>query len=256
MLKSKVLAFSLVLTGSVACLNPTEHSGNLLVTSTLVSAEVEQTQDCVTQDNPLIVIIGEDLSSSFTKTNGGVPIQVPDIAKICRHVAKTGRGGQITLGAVGDRTPKGYITCDLKPLPQTPAGAVISTDVKCKRLAQKVKAENEAAIQDFLSQCDSLLKNRNHKITDISGFFRKAKILASEPGASKCEIWLFVNSDGDQDIDPRKKESIDCSLRPKQKNVKFYVSGWLEENDNCNAHDVFLDPQQFVKFFQTQVKVQ
>ncbi len=208
------------------------------------------TGDCVYSSNPVMVIIGEDLSISFNKSSH---IQTQNIEEICRAVAKSGRGGQIIVGAVGNQDPKGYISCDLNPLPKPPAKGAIGDHARCKSLARKVEQENESTIQSFLGQCGNLLKNRNHKITDISGFLNKAKILSEQPGASKFEIWLYINSDGEQDIKTGVKETVDCSKKPDPKKVKFYVSSWPGTAPNCSAKGVFLDPSQFVNFFKTQI---
>ncbi|MBX2928342.1 MAG: hypothetical protein KF852_10945 [Saprospiraceae bacterium] len=249
--KSKILVLSFILVAPFSLLKYSEHHAE---TPTLISSEinpVNNIRDCVLPDNPLKIIIGEDLSMSFSKFS---PIRPEDIEAICRTVAKSGRGGEVIVGAVGNQDAKGYITCELKPLPQAPKGGTISTVAYCRNLAKKIDEENEQAIQTFTAQCKELLKNKTHKITDISGFLNKAKVLSEQPGAGKYETWLYINSDGEQDIDPRKKEVVDCSKKPDAKKVKFYVSSWPDSISKCDAHGSFLDPQQFVKFFQSQIK--
>ncbi|MBK8194072.1 MAG: hypothetical protein IPK76_12990 [Lewinellaceae bacterium] len=118
--------------------------------------------------------------------------------------------------------------------------------------ANNTKQENQLVIKTFISECSDLLKVKNHKITDLNGFLRKAKILSQQPDASRYEIWLLINSDGKQDIDLSKKnEPLDCSQKPL--NTRFYVSNWTETED-CGADGRFLNPNQFVKFIQTQIK--
>lgn len=248
MLKSKALVLAVMFMTPVLILELGEHLQNFGQYS-----EDKKNQDIQAKpENPLLVIIGEDLSISHCKYP---KIQVEDIEAICNQISKSGRGGQVVLGTVGDPTPKGYIVCGLSSYPKAVPGETISLKAQRLNRSRAIERENKANILSFLSKSRDLLKNCNHKITDINGFFDKAKVMATSPGASKNEIWLYINSDGIQSVPPKKDGPVDCSKRPNLKNVKYYVSGWNEKFANCDTRGVFLDPQQFVKFFQEQVKL-
>ncbi|MBK8194071.1 MAG: hypothetical protein IPK76_12985 [Lewinellaceae bacterium] len=72
---------------------------------------------CDYPQNPVMVIIGEDLSGSFSQE---LSLTTADVQAICDVISSSGRGGQVVVGAIGDQNPKGYVNCDIKPLPIAP----------------------------------------------------------------------------------------------------------------------------------------
>lgn len=192
-----------------------------------------------------MVVIGEDLSGSFARE---LSLQVETIQSICEIISKNGRGGKVVVGTVGDPTPKGYVICEIKPLPRAPKHATLAGIAFCKKEASKTMAENASAIDAFTDKCAALLSSKGHKTTDINGFFRKINTISSQPGSSDYDIWVFINSDGKQDAPGQNK--LDCTLKPD--NIRFYVSNWTETTD-CGADGKFLNPEQFVNFFKNQL---
>jgi len=240
-LNVRLITFSIVLIHLVGCAGDPVNTNAVSKHDT----NVNTTYKCEYPTNPIMAIIGEDLSGSFPPA---LSLQPETIRAICQVILKSGRGGQIIVGTVGDPTPKGYVSCEIKPLPYAPKDATLADVAFCKNEADKVTSENSKVIKQFVEQCTTLLSAKGHKITDINGFFRKTKIISQQPGSSKYDIWVFINSDGKQDTPDREK--LDCSLRPA--NVKFYVSNWIVEDD-CKADGKFLNPEEFVKFFQSQI---
>jgi hypothetical protein len=196
-----------------------------------------------------MVIIGEDLS----KSSEPFPhITTEFIEKICNSISQSNRGGKVVLSAIGNTNPRGYEVCKINPVPIPEQNAPLSQRSYCTKKSREILAENTRSISVYLKKCQALLQDSSQDQTDVNGFLSKAKILAEQPDSDKYQKWLFINTDGKQDIVRYKNEDVDYSLIPK--NVKFYTCSWPVKNLAYKTDGNFLDPMEFAEMFVEQVQ--
>lgn len=192
-----------------------------------------------------LIVIGEDLSQTFKNFT---PIVVEDLKKICTTLQTTKSGGKIILVGIGSSTPKGHVSCILKPLQPVDKHDPANVQLKTKQLNAVNKAKNDAAIIEFLEEADAILKQRNQPFTDINGFLEKASYIMNAPGFENYVKWLYVNTDGKQDT--KNSKVVDCSQLPAVDN--FCVSGWKNKPD-CKPTSQFLAPSDFIDYLKSQL---
>jgi hypothetical protein len=100
---------------------------------------------------PILVVIGEDLSGTFTKFT---PITKEDLSAICDAISRSGLGGTVALFGIGTATPQGYITCKLNPLEKKKDNPTVHETVQWNDRKKIILQNNTAAIEIFLSRSD------------------------------------------------------------------------------------------------------
>lgn len=196
---------------------------------------------------PYLVILGEDLSGTFTE----FPAITQDVlADICKSVTHSGAGGAVYCIGIGSSTPKGYASCIIDAFPPRPRNATVSILNNWKHEVQEIKQRNQDAIDRFTNQAIQAISDKKQPYTDLNGFFKKVASIADDPGYQGYEKWLFVNSDGQQDT-PESK-TLNCDLLPAVN--RFYSTvGWKEKTD-CGPKAHLLDPGQFSQYFRKSLK--
>ena len=215
-----------------------------LLFSTLFSS-CQKEQDAVAAPPQQLIVIGEDLSQTFRNFT---PITLDDLREVCNALQKNKTGGKIILVGIGSSTPKGHVSCILKPIIREDKRKRISEQLTDRQKNAASKAKNDEAINDFLEKADDILKQRNQPFTDINGFLDKARYLMDAPGFENHVKWLYVNTDGKQDTQKSKK--VDCSQLPPFDN--FCVSGWKNKPD-CGPTSKFLAPSDFIDYLKSQL---
>lgn len=199
----------------------------------------------VKEDQNHLIVIGEDLSQTFQNFT---PITVEDLEAICNTFQKNKTGGKILLFGIGSSTPKGYVTCIIKPQIAPDKTKTVSQQYRDNAKNQAIIEKNQASIDAFLAEAKDLLTQRNQPYTDINGFFEKAAVVVGSPLYDNHHKWLFVNTDGKQDT--KKSNQVNCDLLPQVD--QFSVSGWKAKPD-CKPEAKFLAPGEFVQYLQSQL---
>jgi hypothetical protein len=192
-----------------------------------------------------LIVIGEDLSQTFRNFT---PITIEDLEAICNTFQKNKVGGKILLFGIGSSTPKGYVSCIIKPQIALDKTKTVSQQYREKAKNQAIVEKNRESIDAFLADAKVLLGQRNQPFTDINGFFEKAAVVIESPGYENHHKWLFVNTDGKQDT--KRSNQVNCKLLPQVD--QFSVSGWKAKPD-CKPEAKFLAPGEFVQYLQSQL---
>jgi hypothetical protein len=195
---------------------------------------------------PILLIIGEDLSGSY---EGFVKFKEENLKNLCEKITQSGRGGAVAVFGIGDPTPRGYEYYNILRDSILPGATLIQKKI-ITELNYKKKKKNQVNQTSFLQKANIILNNKGQKQTDINGFFEKARTFSKEEQFNNYEKWLFINSDGDQDVTTgsKKYKTINCDLRPDTD--KYYTSGW-KKSAGCAPDGNFLDPGGFISFFTT-----
>jgi hypothetical protein len=193
---------------------------------------------------PILLIIGEDLSGSY---EGFVKFNEENLKDLCKKITQSGRGGAVAVFGIGDPTPHSYEYYKILRDSVIPGATLIQKKIIAD-LNKKKKEKNQVNQASFLQKANIILNNKGQKQTDINGFFEKARIFSKEEQFNNYEKWLFVNSDGNQDVikSSKKYKTVNCDLRPSTD--KYYTSGWKKSTD-CSPDGNFLDPGGFISFF-------
>jgi len=205
----------------------------------------QKDNDIATVSQQQLIVIGEDLSQTFKNFT---PITTEDLRDVCNALQKNKTGGKIIVVGIGSSTPKGHVSCILKPIMPIDKRKPVSDQLKTKQKNSASRAKNEEAINDFLEKADAIIQQRNQPFTDINGFLEKASYLMDAPGFENHVKWLYVNSDGKQDTQKSKK--VDCSQLPTVD--QFCVSGWKNKPD-CGPTSRFLAPSDFIDYLKSQL---
>lgn len=198
----------------------------------------------VATPEPVLLIVGEDLSGTFKDSYSTT---VDHLRELCQILSEKGRGGTIYLINIGNPSRKNQLFCTLKAVAPVPKNLTASRAIDAKKKYERAISENQQEIDKFLTACASVLAsdNRNQPNTDINGFFMTARTLSEQSLYESHHQIIFVNSDGQQDT-PNSKV-IQCELKPNQPD--FYVCGW-ENKSNCDPKEKLASPQEFVKLMQ------
>jgi hypothetical protein len=210
------------------------------------SKDGSRQRELSTDGPPMLIIIGEDLSQTF---EGFMPITQQDLNAICTTLSNSGRGGKVILSGIGNPTPRGYLTCLIRPIEPLAENYTLVDKRNHERRRERIGQTNRETISRFLTESEDILQ-RGQGYTDINGFFRRCATLVDSPGLDSYSKWIYVNSDGKQST--RSNNVLDCNLRPT--NIDgFFASGWSVSPD-CNPDGRFLSPQEFAEYLEQQLR--
>jgi hypothetical protein len=214
---------------------------------------------------PIALSIGEDISGSFRQNYS---LTREHIGELCNIIAQSERGGVVKFYTIGNPTPAGFITCEVRALPpalgEFKSNANLWKQAKEKQEHEKkkkevdairarIKAENQQRIDAFLKACAGMLNQRGSRHTDLNGFFEKAAIFLKGESVNGYEKWLYCNTDGVHDLGSSKPKAVRCDLLPA--GVRTYFSGCKEDfsclNDSNRKH--LSDPGEFISVFRKKI---
>lgn len=196
---------------------------------------------------PNLVIIGEDLSGTYDKFPATT---TEDLTNLCNLIAKMAAGGELCFMGIGNQTPKGYANCKIKPLKYVDPSSTVSEQSRVRKWNERIKDQNKKSISDFIEKSSEILEQKNQAHTDINGFFKKVNSILDSPSNSNCIKWLYVNSDGKQDVAGSNK--VDCALMPKETRI-FLNRGW-EKKPDCDPEAKILDTPAFIQILEDEIK--
>ncbi|MFZ4634299.1 MAG: hypothetical protein ACOYNO_08855 [Saprospiraceae bacterium] len=204
--------------------------------------------NCAVEEPPIQIIIGEDVSGSFTKFKHIEPSQ---IERLCDILGQKNRGAQITFIAVGNHNPSGFVSCSIDIVPEKEDDASFTQKNKCQRLIKERQAKNQKSIAAFIKNCEALLKQDVQKYTDINSFLKKASRFVNSSGKSYENI-VYINCDGKHESVDR--TPLDCANFPDGASV--YASGWVDPNIcNLTSESIFPAPEEFLQFMEKELTV-
>ena len=129
-----------------------------------------------------------------------------------------------------------------------------------KQNRERLKSNRQAAIK-FLHECRQriawAISKAHEKQTDINGFFEKVAIFQNEPGQKDFRHFVFIQSDGDQDILIKQNGRLirDRGLKCVEwaDGTMVYTCNWKAPK-RCGMNQDFESAQGFLNHYFKQIK--
>jgi len=194
---------------------------------------------------PVLVIVGVDNSKSFDRYS---KFDVDNLSKICEELVKSRRGGTVVFKLIGAPDVREELKVEVISDSLNCGDLPASKRLECKRNKQKIKAQREEILDDFLRSCRNEMLRSLESDTDINGFFKRMSLLTSQINYRDYEKFMFIYSDGLHDVTSKngqRDKKLDCTLLPA--NCVNSVCGWTEKID-CSIQYKFTTPGGFIDF--------
>ncbi len=204
----------------------------------LTSCGGEQ-QMATTIRQPIVIVLGRDISQSFKGYNQFNP---QHINSVCEAAEKSGSDVVIAFGTIGNPTDSSFFRCVIHGVPTPNLNATLTQKAKYNEGIVKLKASNSQAISDFVAKANSMATRPLESNTDVNGFLEKANRLFSEPQFNGYNKLFYANTDGIHSVGS--DTALVCNI---PKDVQIYVSGWKNAH-NISSNKPFESSEGFVSF--------
>ena len=162
----------------------------------------ENSEPPVLARNPILLIIGHDISKSFDNRD---KISDEHLKSAVSAIQEAGVEGKIAFRIIGDKSiPDSFLTCKISKPP-----ARLSEDCKkytaterarCERDKKKIQSLRNAQGAEFMARCRGEMQRQPSNETDLNAFLERCAQLSQQPLYSNYTVIIYINSDGDHDV--------------------------------------------------------
>ncbi len=245
-------AFSIILLfGSVLC----------FFTSLMTSCQPVNSQPFITASTSQKTGITTAISIDYSESVDGITrAGMPELILFTDSILASGKEAVVVFDAISSPSDQALVRLYLKPLIPSTRLSLAQRSAISKQNRERLKSNRQAAIQ-FLRECRQRIawavSKAPEKQTDINGFLEKVAMFHNEPGVKDFRHFVFIQSDGDQDVLVKQngrliKNRILKCMEWKD-DVSVFTCNWKAQK-RCGIDQEFESVQGFLDHYFKQIK--